>query len=70
MFRFGRAIARPSIEAHGHHYRARVRARLAGQLPGPPLKPVLVARDQRVNAGLAGQLPGPPLKRAVRSWFP
>ena len=41
------------------------RAGLAGQLPGPPLKPRDLIQHAEGLAGLAGQLPGPPLKLEV-----
>ena len=66
---FGRAIARPSIEAmiRSSSVQRTVAnsAGLAGQLLGPPLKHLFPQRERGiVAAGLAGQLLGPPLKPA------
>ena len=64
---FGRAIARPSIEARDETVCRLVPDHVhgsAGQLPGPPLKrygpDVTGTRVCRRRS--AGQLPGPPLK--------
>ena len=61
---FGRAIARPSIEANccRRRYASRWPPSSAGQLPGPPLKRASPAHGLRLRRGSAGQLPGPPLK--------
>ena len=63
---FGRAIARPSIEASAFTANTpEMSARLAGQLLGPPLKQLLRERDTTQSSRLAGQLLGPPLKHEL-----